>query len=91
MQPVICLCAACDLLYNKKERRRYSINRSFVGDYIGMDDNPALRSLVEKRERIEFADTVSKYDRRFKVSSDAVSHSSWLRRQENQLSPSSSK
>ena len=59
---------ACDLLYNKKERRRYSLNRSFVGDYIGMDDNPALRSLIEKRERIEFADTVNKYDRRFKVS-----------------------
>ena len=59
--------SACDLLYNKKERRRFSINRSFVGDYIGLDDFPGLRALVEKRERIEFADTVNKFDRRFKV------------------------
>jgi len=28
---------AASLLYNKKERRRYSINRSFVGDYIGLE------------------------------------------------------
>ena len=102
------LCAvvsASDILFNKKERRRFSINRNFVGDYIGYDNNPALRSLVgmsclrlssdfalwialcffllhslkgnvlflmpsfpsEKRERIEFAVTVNKYDRRFKV------------------------
>lgn len=58
---------ASDILFNKKERRRFSINRNFVGDYIGYDDNPALRSLVEKRERIEFAVTVNKYDRRFKA------------------------
>ena len=37
---------ASDILFNKKERRRGSINRNFVGDYIGYDDNPALRSLV---------------------------------------------
>ena len=43
------------------------MNRNFVGDYIGMDDHPALRALVGKRERIEFAETVLKYDRRFKV------------------------
>ena len=61
--------AACDLLFNKKERRRFSINRSFVGDYIGLDDFPGLRALVEKRERIEFADTVNKFDRRFKARS----------------------
>ena len=43
------LCAvvsASDILFNKKERRRFSINRNFVGDYIGYDNNPALRSLV---------------------------------------------
>lgn len=59
--------SACDILYTKKERRRFSLNRNFVGDYIGYEENPALRALVEKRERIEFADTVNKYDRRFKV------------------------
>ncbi|EMP38993.1 Myosin-Ie [Chelonia mydas] len=37
---------ASDLLLNKKERRRNSINRNFIGD--------------------DFADTITKYDRRFK-------------------------
>ncbi|XP_077988766.1 unconventional myosin-Ie-like isoform X2 [Glandiceps talaboti] len=58
---------ASDILLHKKERRRYSLNRNFVGDYIGMDDNPGLRALLGRREKIEFADTVNKYDRRFKV------------------------
>lgn len=58
---------ASDILHNRKERRRLSINRNFAGDYIGLDDNPELRSLLEKRERVEFAHTVEKYDRRFKV------------------------
>lgn len=38
-----------------------------MGDYIGMDDHPELRQFVGKREKIDFADTVTKYDRRFKV------------------------
>ena len=42
--------------------------RHFVGDYIGLDEQPGLRALVGKRERVEFAETVLKYDRRFKVS-----------------------
>ncbi|XP_002738185.2 unconventional myosin-Ie-like [Saccoglossus kowalevskii] len=58
---------ASDILLNKKERRRYSLNRNFAGDYIGIDDNPGLRALVARREKIEFADTVTKYDRRFKT------------------------
>ncbi|KAL5481739.1 hypothetical protein EMCRGX_G021967 [Ephydatia muelleri] len=57
---------ASDILINKKERRRLSINRNFVGDYLGFADNPALKALVGKRERIDFAQTVTKYDRRFK-------------------------
>ncbi|XP_061452003.1 unconventional myosin-Ie isoform X1 [Rhineura floridana] len=60
---------ASDLLLNKKERRKNSINRNFVGDYIGMEDHPELRQFVGKREKIDFADTVTKYDRRFKVCS----------------------
>ncbi|KAJ1361072.1 hypothetical protein KIN20_020249 [Parelaphostrongylus tenuis] len=59
---------ACDLLFGKKERRRYSLNRNFVGDYIGLEHHPALQSLVGKRERVDFAHTVTKYDRRFKTS-----------------------
>lgn len=55
------------MLVGKKERRHYSINRNFVGDYIGLEEKPGLRALISKRERIEFAETVNKYDRRFKV------------------------
>lgn len=58
---------ASDLLLNKKERRRHSINRNFIGDYIGMEEHPELQQFVGKREKIDFADTVTKYDRRFKV------------------------
>ncbi|CAN8029064.1 unnamed protein product, partial [Ixodes persulcatus] len=57
---------AADILNGRKERRRHSLNRNFVGDYIGLDHHPELRVLVGKRERIEFAETVFKYDRRFK-------------------------
>ncbi|KAM9816748.1 unconventional myosin-Ie isoform 2-T2 [Neosynchiropus ocellatus] len=57
---------ASDLLLNRKERRRHSLNRNFVGDYLGMDDRPELRQFLGKREKIDFADTVTKFDRRFK-------------------------
>lgn len=57
---------AADILNGRKERRRHSLNRNFVGDYIGLNHHPELRVLVGKRERIEFAETVFKYDRRFK-------------------------
>lgn len=43
------------------------MNRNFVGDYLGMDDRPELRQFLGKREKIDFADKVTKYDRRFKV------------------------
>lgn len=59
--------SASDILYNFKERRRNSINRNFVGDYLGMEDKPELRQFMAKRERVDFADSVNKYDRRFKV------------------------
>ncbi|XP_031443452.1 unconventional myosin-Ie [Clupea harengus] len=57
---------ASDLLVNRKERRRHSLNRNFVGDYLGMDDRPELRQFLAKREKVEFADKITKYDRRFK-------------------------
>jgi len=68
---------AASLLYNKKERRRYSINRSFVGDYIGLEHKPGIRAQLERREYVEFADTVNKYDRRFKVSGLHRSENAW--------------
>ncbi|KAM3613650.1 uncharacterized protein V6R79_002895 [Siganus canaliculatus] len=58
---------ASDILLNKKERRRNSINRNFVGDYIGTDNHPEIRQFVGRRERIDFADTVVKFDRRFRT------------------------
>lgn len=57
---------ASDILLNKKERRRNSINRNFVGDYIGTDNHPEIRQFVGRRERIDFADVVVKFDRRFR-------------------------
>ncbi|XP_018428886.1 PREDICTED: unconventional myosin-If [Nanorana parkeri] len=57
---------ASNILYSFKERRRNSINRNFVGDYLGMEDKPELRQFLGKRERIDFADSINKYDRRFK-------------------------
>lgn len=39
-----------------------------MGDYLGMDDRPELRQFLGKREKIDFADKVTKFDRRFKVS-----------------------
>uniref|UniRef100_A0A8D3BYS6 Osteoclast-stimulating factor 1 n=1 Tax=Scophthalmus maximus TaxID=52904 RepID=A0A8D3BYS6_SCOMX len=43
---------ASDILYNSKERRRNSINRNFVGDYLGLEQRPELRQFL--------------FDRRFK-------------------------
>jgi len=65
----VCVCVtACSLLQGRKERRRYSVNRSFYGDYINLDAHPQLRKLLnDKRERVEFADYVTKYDRRGKA------------------------
>ncbi|XP_055019632.1 myosin IEb isoform X1 [Boleophthalmus pectinirostris] len=57
---------ASDILLNKKERRRNSLNRNFVGDYLGLDQRPEIRTFIGRRERVEFADVVLKYDRRFR-------------------------
>ncbi|KAK9514455.1 hypothetical protein VZT92_027920 [Zoarces viviparus] len=58
---------ASDVLLNKKERRRNSINRNFVGDYLGTDNHPEIRQFVGRRERIDFADVVVKFDRKFRT------------------------
>nr|XP_057929823.1 unconventional myosin-If [Doryrhamphus excisus] len=57
---------ASDILYNSKQRRKNSINRNFVGDYLGLEQRPELRQFLAKRERVDFADSVNKFDRRFK-------------------------
>ena len=56
-----------DIFYQKKQRRRGSLNRNFYMDYIGMDDKPGLKNLVGRRDKIQFAQTVKKYDRKYKV------------------------
>ena len=66
--------AAADLLYGHKQRRRASINRNFVGDYIGMDCRSQTTSLVGRREKVLFAEVVKKYDRRFKVTNRITFH-----------------
>uniref|UniRef100_A0A667YP25 Osteoclast-stimulating factor 1 n=1 Tax=Myripristis murdjan TaxID=586833 RepID=A0A667YP25_9TELE len=70
---------ASDILLNKKERRRNSLNRNFVGDYIGTDNHPEIRQFVGRRERIDFADVVVKFDRRFRtVKRDLILTSKFL-------------
>nr|XP_034176365.1 unconventional myosin-Ie-like isoform X3 [Osmia lignaria] len=59
---------AADLLFDRKERRRASLNRNFVGDYIGLEGKPQLMNLVGRREKVFFAEVAKKYDRRFKMS-----------------------
>ncbi|XP_046662607.1 unconventional myosin-Ie-like [Homalodisca vitripennis] len=58
---------AVSLVHGKKQRRKYSINRYFTCDYIGLDSKPGLQNLIGRREKVVFAETVKKYDRRFKV------------------------
>lgn len=65
---------AANILYNRKERKRLTINREFMGDYLNLLDNPVLKSLISKllskidnkTERTLFSDTVVKYDRAMK-------------------------
>merc|ERR550539_1654389 len=58
---------ASDIFFQKKERRKHSLNRNFYFDYIGLEHKYEIKSLVGKREKIEFAQTVDEYSRRFKV------------------------
>lgn len=58
---------AADLFFGHKERRWASLNRNFVGDYIGLEGKPQTMSLIGRREKVFFAEVVKKYDRRFKV------------------------
>ncbi|KAJ3156727.1 Unconventional myosin-Ie, partial [Irineochytrium annulatum] len=60
---------AAVVVYQKKERKRFSLNREFLGDYLSYLDNPILKALVGKNEKVFFADTVQKYDRKFKPTS----------------------
>lgn len=58
---------ASELYRGLKERNRHSLERRFVADYIGLDQHPGLQAIVGgRRERIFFAASVTKYDRRFR-------------------------
>lgn len=64
---------AANLLFGHKERRRASLNRNFVGDYIGLEGKSQTMSLLGRREKVFFAEVVKKYDRRFKVKVPTIS------------------
>lgn len=49
-----------------------------MGDYLGMEERPELRQFLAKRERVDFADSVTKYDRRFKVRGPSGQAKPWL-------------
>ncbi len=53
------------IFFNKKERNRFSLNRGYMGDYIGFHDDVILRSLIQ--EEVVFACDVKKYDRKYRV------------------------
>lgn len=55
------------IVVGKKERRRLTLNRDYMGDYMDIMNNPAVRSLAGKNDKILFADHVRKYDRRWKT------------------------
>ncbi|KAJ3141915.1 Unconventional myosin-Ie [Physocladia obscura] len=57
---------AAEVVYNQKERKRFSLNREFVGDYLNFLDNPVLKALVGKNVKVYFSDVVQKYDRKLK-------------------------
>lgn len=65
---------AADIMFDKKERKRFSLNREFLGDYLNLLDNPVLKALIStndtnsdnKNEKTLFSDTVVKYDRSMK-------------------------
>uniref|UniRef100_A0A8C3LIL7 Myosin IE n=1 Tax=Chrysolophus pictus TaxID=9089 RepID=A0A8C3LIL7_CHRPC len=51
----------------QKAWRKYAARKKYVQmREEGLEDHPELRQFVGKREKIDFADTVTKYDRRFK-------------------------
>lgn len=64
-----CKKQSMSVFVGRKERRRFTLNRDYLGDYISYLDNPLLRSLVGKQEKVLFCDEVKKYDRRFKPKS----------------------
>lgn len=45
---------------------------------MGLEERPELRQFLAKRERVDFADSVTKYDRRFKVRHQQVGMSRTL-------------
>jgi len=55
---------------DKKERQRNSVDRKFTTDYMDFDNQFGIQEAMQnaqKKERIVFADTVNKIDRRGKV------------------------
>lgn len=46
--------SAANLLLNKKQRRRLSINRVFIGDYVNYTGNAQLQSVMKQYRKFFF-------------------------------------
>lgn len=57
---------AAELMYLKKERNRFTLNRVFLGDYLNILDDPVMKILIEKQKSM-FSSQITKYDRKFKA------------------------
>jgi len=58
---------ANDKLINNKDRRKNSLNREYLGDYILYRENFALKSIVGKEAKVHFADVANYVDKKGKV------------------------
>lgn len=53
------------IFFQRKERRRMTLNREFIGDYLDTIRNPLIKTLVGKKEEILYCNNIRKYDRRW--------------------------
>ena len=45
-------------MVGRKERKRISLKREYIGDYIGFLDNPSLRTLVGTSDSSDSSDSL---------------------------------
>lgn len=58
---------ANDKLRDNKDRRKNSLNREYIGDYINYRENFALKGIVGKDAKVHFADVVNYLDKKGKI------------------------
>lgn len=70
-----------DMFFGKKERRRLTLNREFIGDYLDVLSNPVLKSFApNKHDQILYCNVVRKYDRRWNPEQreSMITNHAWL-------------